>query len=82
MLFALFILPIVAKILQNPVYTKVAWPLYHLATTWPQLLPILAPVFYMASYMLYQVSFTSLYTWTMLIVRSWIVHLTPIPRLP
>jgi len=28
--------------------------------------------------MQYQVSFTSLYTMTMLIVRSWIVHLTPI----
>ena len=30
----------------------------------------------------YQVSFTSLYTMTMLTVRSWIVHLTPIPCLP
>ena len=38
----------------------------------------LAPAFYMPSY----VSFTSLYTMTMLIVRSWIVHLTPIPCLP
>ena len=26
--------------------------------------------------------FTSLYTMTMLFVRSWIVHLTPIPCLP
>ena len=29
--------------------------------------------------MQYQASFTSLYTMTMLVVRSWIVHLTPIP---
>ena len=34
----------------------------------------LAPAFYIVSY----ASFTSLYTMTMLIVVSWIVHLTPI----
>ena len=52
----------VAKTLQNPVATAVAWPLYPVTTN-------LTPA-------LYQVS--SLYTMTMLIVRSWIVHLTPI----
>ena len=53
-------------------------PLYHLASTWHQLLPISTPLLHGFNAIPVPLHFT-LHPMTMLNVTSWIVHLTPIP---